>query len=267
MCGISGFLGFFLLPRSARVKRRAMKAMLLCATGLWALASPHAMGASELEELRERCARQEQEIRDLRARLASVQPATDSGTPAAVTAPTPTTEPAPAATAEELIPVARPVDEAALAAASGKTHTVVSGDTFTRIASQHGVSLKALMAANPTVKATALKLGQKIVIPVAPASATSTAAPEASAAAAVTAATADASGTATSAPAQGIQQEQVERQEKIITVTITEDITYGEFAEKYGTDVQRLNSLNTLDLAPSSNLAKSSQLMVPEPQP
>ena len=50
-------------------------------------------------------------------------------------------------------------------------------------------------------------------------------------------------------------------------MTITEDITYGEFAEKYGTDVQRLNSLNTLDLAPSSNLAKSSQLMVPEPQP
>jgi LysM repeat protein len=243
-----------------------MKAKLLCAAGLLALASPHAMGASELEELRDRCARQEQEIRDLRARLASVQPAADPAAAGAVESePAPTTEPAPAVAAEESIPVARPVDEAALAAASGKTHTVVSGDTFTRIATQHGVSLKALMAANPTVKATALKLGQKIVVPAAPAPApaTSGAVPEAGA----TADPGDAAGAVTTGRAQGIQQQQAEPKEKIITVITTEEMSFGEFAEKYGTDVQRLNSLNMLDLAPTSNLAKGSDLMVPEPKP
>lgn len=226
------------------------------------------MGASELEELRDRCARQEQEIRDLRARLASVQPAADPAAAGAVESePAPATEPAPAVAAEESIPVARPVDEAALAAASGKTHTVVSGDTFTRIATQHGVSLKALMAANPTVKATALKLGQKIVVPAAPAPApatsTSGAVPEAGA----TADPGDAAGAVTTGRAQGIQQHQAEPKEKIITVITTEDMSFGEFAEKYGTDVQRLNSLNMLDLAPTSNLAKGSDLMVPERKP
>lgn len=224
-----------------------MKTTLLCATGLLALFPASAMGASELEELRDRCARQEQEIRELRARLAATSPA--SAEPAVLPAGTPAPTPA-----EAPIPVARPVDEAALAAASGTSHTVVSGDTFTRIATQHGVSLKALMAANPTVKPTALKLGQKIAIPAAPTAVTP---PSTPADAVVADPAAPVDPVATAAPPR----------EKIITVTIKESITYGEFAEKYGTDIQRLNSLNTLDLSPTSNLAKGSQLMVPEPKP
>lgn len=227
-----------------------MKTTLLCATGLLALFPASAMGASELEELRDRCARQEQEIRELRARLAAAPPsaAEPADLPAEAAAPTP---------AEAPIPVARPVDEAALAAASGTTHTVISGDTFTRIATQHGVALKALMAANPTVKPTALKLGQKIAIPGTPAAVpTPSATPDAAAA----------SPGNPSAPLDPVAPP-TPQQEKIITVTIKESITYGEFAEKYGTDIQRLNSLNTLDLSPTSNLAKGSQLMVPEPKP
>ncbi len=44
-------------------------------------------------------------------------------------------------------------------------YTIKSGDTFSKIAQQAGVSLSQLMAANPTANPNALQIGQKIVIP------------------------------------------------------------------------------------------------------
>ena len=60
------------------------------------------------------------------------------------------------------------------------TYTVVAGDTLSSIAKRNGVSLEALLAANPGISPTALSLGTKLVIPAGgqvPAEATPTAVP------------------------------------------------------------------------------------------
>ncbi|MEI9865746.1 MAG: LysM peptidoglycan-binding domain-containing protein [Limisphaerales bacterium] len=48
---------------------------------------------------------------------------------------------------------------------TGAEYTVVKGDFLDSIAKKHGVTLKALEAANPGVVPTKLKVGQKLVIP------------------------------------------------------------------------------------------------------
>jgi LysM repeat protein len=52
-------------------------------------------------------------------------------------------------------------------------------------------------------------------------------------------------------------------EKKIRSVTIDGETSYGEFAAKYGTDTDRLNDLNGLDLTHSTVLAKGSELYVP----
>ncbi len=52
-----------------------------------------------------------------------------------------------------------------VSAAGASVYTVKSGDTLTKIANQHGVSLKALRAAN-SLKTDSIKVGQKLTIPV-----------------------------------------------------------------------------------------------------
>ena len=51
--------------------------------------------------------------------------------------------------------------------ATGTEYAIVKGDTLANIAKVHGISLKALQLANPTVVPTKLKIGQKITIPAA----------------------------------------------------------------------------------------------------
>lgn len=58
-------------------------------------------------------------------------------------------------------PVTPPV-----APVTSSEYTVVKGDYLAKIAKEHGVSVKALEAANPAVVPTRLKIGQKLVIPV-----------------------------------------------------------------------------------------------------
>lgn len=52
-------------------------------------------------------------------------------------------------------------------------------------------------------------------------------------------------------------------EKKIRPVTIDGEMTYGEFAIKHGTDAERLNALNGLDLTTATVLAKGSELYVP----
>jgi LysM repeat protein len=72
--------------------------------------------------------------------------------------PAPPVTPAPA-------PTLAPMASLAPAAGSGSEYTVVKGDTLGKIAKNHGVSVKALEAANPSVVPTRLQIGQKLVIP------------------------------------------------------------------------------------------------------
>jgi LysM repeat protein len=54
---------------------------------------------------------------------------------------------------------------------AGSEYAIVKGDTFSSIAKKHGISLRALTEANPSVNSTRLQINQKIQIPAAKATA------------------------------------------------------------------------------------------------
>lgn len=56
-------------------------------------------------------------------------------------------------------------DGAPAAAGPGGDYTVKSGDTPSKIAKAHGVTVSALLAANPDLEPTKMKVGQKINLP------------------------------------------------------------------------------------------------------
>jgi LysM repeat protein len=63
---------------------------------------------------------------------------------------------------------------------AGGVHIIVANDTFGSLAKKYGVSVSAIEAANPDANPTRLHLGQKIIIPPAPAPSAGGAAPSAS---------------------------------------------------------------------------------------
>lgn len=145
---------------------------------------------------------------------------------------------------------ATPQSQVAGKAPKPKTYTIQDGDTYYSLSRRMNIPLEDLMAANPKAKATQLYTGRVINLPAA-------------------AAAAD---TAETPPAPVTQEQAAEspspeppNPDKIISVNIEEEISYGDFASKYQTDVQRLNSLNNLDLTSATILAKGSQLYVPVP--
>ena len=81
---------------------------------------------------------------------------TNPPVPVAPVANTPVVTPTPAPQPAALPP---PVE------AAGSEYVVVAGDTLAKIAKAHGVSVKALEAANPGVDPKKLKIKQKLVIP------------------------------------------------------------------------------------------------------
>jgi len=83
------------------------------------------------------------------------------------------------------VPPAKPSDLAVpTASGEGKEYVIVKGDILAAIAHRNGVSLKALMDANPGVNAKKLRIGEKLQVPAGTASlaasSTSSAAPTAS---------------------------------------------------------------------------------------
>ena len=98
------------------------------------------------------------------APLAAAPPANHAKAEAASGVPAPPPPP--------LIPVGGRVNHESTApieqtpeAHSPKVYIVVQGDGFYRIAKAHGISLKALAAANPGVDSNKLKIGQKLNLP------------------------------------------------------------------------------------------------------
>lgn len=194
----------------------------------------------------------------------------------------------------------------AVAASRGGSYTIRQGDTFSSISKKHGVSVSTLIAANPKVKPSALRVGQTVNLgapasrPAAPASNMQMAAkaPTQRAAAPVAKAPAPAprapsytpapqqnipvsTGATASAPAPAPKSADKPAptppaptpastsspEKKIRPVLIESEMTYGEFAAKYGTNADRLNALNGLDLTTATVLAKGSELYVPTAQP
>jgi LysM repeat protein len=161
----------------------------------------------------------------------------------------------------------------------GSGYTIQPGDTLSRISRKYGISVEALLAANPGLNPNSLKPGQKISLAATSGQSTRTkpappknptpektaSAPVNSTNSAVKQATQDAPAAAQaekpSEASSEVKQHPLE--EKILTVMVNEEMTFGDFANRHGSDIARLNELNGLDLTPATILAKGSELYVP----
>lgn len=220
---------------------------------------------------------------------------------------------------------------------AGKTHQVRQGETFFSISKRYRMSTNSLMAANPNIKATALRPGLVLrlskesppaaptAVPAsAPVIAAKTSYPEAKSAPApkapaprpvselkhsstipviaetpkglqraattpappkveskpvvepqaTTQAAAPTPAASTGPAPQPIAKTEEPApapsslstpnpEKKVRSVTVDNEMTYGEFATNHGTDTGRLNDLNGLDLTHATVLAKGSELYVP----
>jgi LysM repeat protein len=181
-----------------------------------------------------------------------------------------------------------------------RTHTMKQGETFTSVSRKYGIKVSALIAANPKAKPSSLRPGQVINLggrststvaaiqpkapvekkqlpeetpptptqtPKSPAVAQNIPASKPTPAAAAPAIPDTKSVAQATASTQTAEKEKqppaAASQKKIHAVTIDGEMTYGEFAAKHGTDAERLNALNGLDLTTATVLAKGSELYVP----
>ena len=142
---------------------------------------------------------------------------------------------------------------AAAPAIASRTHTVASGETFYRISRKYGVSVDELIAANPGVNHKALRVGQKIKVDRAAASAVAKA-PSPSLAPTP-------STPILNSPVPAPVEQKPRASER--PVRIDKEITYGQFAAKHNTSTRRLDELNGLELDPSTVLAQGSELYIP----
>lgn len=174
-------------------------------------------------------------------------------------------------------------------ASGSETYVVRNGDTFYSIARKHNLSSESLVAANPGIKPSGLRTGQLIRLSAkqAPAVAASTPAPSAPASSKTVAAHEPAAAKSAPAPAPSKPAEPSTAKSSapapapspaapsspapgtspapktaVHSVTIDGEMTYGEFAAKHGTQIERLNELNGLDLNQNTVLAKGSELYV-----
>jgi len=143
-------------------------------------------------------------------------------------------------------------------------HKVKRGETFYSIARQHKVSVNKLIAYNPSVKPSNLRVGQTLNIH-------SHAAPMSSRAVAKAQPKPKAPSTRKServeAPkpaSNGGSSPKQAAEPAIRTITVNQQMTYGQFASKYGASTTQLNALNGLSLNKSTMLAKGSELYVPQ---
>lgn len=201
-----------------------------------------------------------------------------------------------------------PAAPAAANSMAGKTHTVRQGETYSTISRKYKVSTASLIAANPKVKATAMRPGQVInlgpaaqaqaPVPAAMAKTPAAAPVPAPVPAPITKApvTRSASSSQTMPVSMPMPKHAAAKTEnspapspapstppataasevppphesstpspekKIQPVVIETEMTYGDFAAKHGTNAERLNALNGLDLTTATVLAKGSELYVP----
>jgi LysM repeat protein len=164
------------------------------------------------------------------------------------------------------------------APAVGETYIVRNGDTFFSIAKKHSVSTESLVAANPRIKPSELRPGQLINLHRKSAPAETAAEPpkkseqagfvknspspvleESPAPVAASEPAASPSPAPQPEPAPASAEP---AKTAVHSVTIDGEMTYGEFAAKHGTQVERLNELNGLDLTQNTVLAKGSELYV-----
>lgn len=112
-----------------------------------------------------------QQVDQLKAQLAhQAAQLTNQPTPAPTPIPPVANQPSTAAVERAMVRVERPAaspppTNQARPASAPKTHVVRSGETLARISRMYGISLPALMAANPGIEPKRLRAGQTVQIP------------------------------------------------------------------------------------------------------
>jgi LysM repeat protein len=128
--------------RRSRMKLAVFCVLAVCVTGLMAM-------------LIQGCKRETES-----AATDTTTATTDTNLPVIDTNPPPTEVSNPPVTVPPAVVAPTPEPEVA-----SSEYVVVAHDTFAKIAKAHGVSVKALEAANPNVQPTKLKIGKKLVLP------------------------------------------------------------------------------------------------------
>jgi len=139
-----------------------------------------------------------------------------------------------------------------------KTYKIQDGDTYFSLSRRLKIPVEALMAANPQIKPNQLYTGRTIHLP--------GTTEEAAAAPNEAPAASPGTPTETTGPkteTTGSKTETPSSEKKIRAVMVDAEISYGEFAAKHGTNIERLNALNDLNLTSATILAKGSELYVP----
>ncbi len=168
-------------------------------------------------------------------------------------------------------------------AKSSSKHIVKKGETFYSIARQHNVSVQSLVAANPKVRPTSLNVGHNLVVDGNAKAAVAKSTPKAKSSnspkpKAKTPPTRAAEyveapkpkgktkQVVRNAPADRVPVSTASKSSEpaIRTITVHQQMTYGQFASKHGASTTQLNALNGLSLSKNTMLAKGSELYVPK---
>jgi len=148
-------------------------------------------------------------------------------------------------------------------------HQVKSGETFYSIARIHNVSMKSLQAANPEVVPTKMYVGQTLRIDGSAMASVSNVAknskkPQKAVARTAPKSTELANQKKTPEKQPAPSASKAGAQPTIRTITVDQQITYGQFASRHGASTTQLNELNGLSLSQNTTLAKGSELYVPK---
>lgn len=179
--------------------------------------------------------------------------------------------PGASATSDRKVARAEVVRDAAPVSSSSK-HKVQSGETFYSIARKHKVSVNTLIAANPNVRPTSLRVGQTLRIQPGAAPMSSSRSVAKSQPKPKAPATRKSERVQAPKPAKEVVRNapadrtpvKKSAEPAIRTITVHQQMTYGQFASKYGASTTQLNALNGLSLNKSTMLAKGSELYVPQ---
>lgn len=167
---------------------------------------------------------------------------------------------------------------ATTAATATTSYTIQAKDTLYQIAKNHNTSVANILELNNGLSPSKLRIGQTIQIagnPKAPAATSAKATPAKPVAQksqpkpAATPATAKKEevkapvAKAAPAPKQETSTTQPEAAPKVRTVSVTRQMTFGDFASEYGASVEQLNEMNNLRLSKKTVLAQGSELYIP----
>jgi LysM repeat protein len=137
------------------------------------------------------------------------------------------------------------------------SYNVKPGDTLSKVARHHGMTISQITQANPGLNPNLLSVGQQIHVSNKPMVKKSPAAPIQKHTVA-TNKPLPAPALTPMKPAPAPKPEP----KPLSTITVSNEISYDAFANKYGTTAERLNALNGLKLKGSTVLAKGSALYV-----